>query len=445
MSYILGGNSYESIYPHWDGDMQELNEKCNNQLHDIYGNNPPEFAVRRLNDELSKICENNFSGFYLMMQDLIDKLGVMPHEFFTRGTAGNSFVAFLLGISGEINPLPAHYRCSDRHYSEISDDPVVKFGCELPEKNCPICGKKLIRDGFSLHQYMFTTDKGDGRPDFDLNVPKRFTQRPLEWMGNLKGIAASVPVINESLEKDGITEKITGYILVPDHVMDNPGIKEFLYKYKGRSVTGREYYEKYDELPKADILYHPHCDMLSKMAETKDIDVTKISLSDEKVKDMLRHLYDIPASEARLLWNPYSAEKETDESVPYGITMMIDTGVSCFSDVVKVFGLMYGTDVYHGNTKDLLDGAVTDINGVICDRDDVLWNCMDHGIDEETSFRIAESVRKGKGINPSFSDVMLNCGIPQWYLDSCNKIKYLLPKAHDISYVLQMWRLLYLM
>ncbi len=445
MSYILGGDSYESIYPHWDGDKQELDDKCNKRLHDIYGNNPPEWAVRRLNAELSKICEYNFSGFYLMMQDLIDKLGVMPHEFFTRGTAGNSFVAFLLGISGEINPLPAHYRCSDRHYSEISDDPAAKFGCELPEKNCPICGKNLIRDGFSLHQYMFTTDKGDVCPNFELNLPKKYTEKPLEWMSSLRGIAASVPILNDIYLDGEFTKEITGYVLIPDYAVTSPKVKDFLDKYSGKRITSREYYDGYDELPKVSILYHPYCETLKTMAESKNVDVTTISLSDQKVKDMLNKIDSLSIQKLALLMPPYTYKEESSNTIPHGITMMKKLGVSTFSDAVKAFGLMHGTDVYNGNARELILDGVASLNEIISDRDDIMYNCMDHGMDEVTSFKISDRVRKGKGLTEDLEGIMLKYGFPKWYIESCNKVKYLFPKAHSIGYVLQMWRILYLM
>ncbi len=445
MSHILGGDTYKSIYPHWDGDRQELIKKCHNRIKDIYGNNPPEWILDRLNDELTMIGENDFSAYYLMMQDVVDKTYLKAHEFFVRGTAGNSFVSYLLGITGEINPLPAHYRCIGGHYCEKATDKSIKFGCELPDKVCPVCGRNLKKDGFSLHHYMFMTDKGDRCPDFELNVPKRFTQEPLEWMGNLKGIAAAVPVINSSLSKDGFTKEITGYILVPDHVMDNPGIKEFLHKYRGKTITGREYYEKYRELPKINIINQPYCDMLVEMAAEKGVDVTKISLSDIKVKDMLKHLNDIPVSEAKRLFDPCSAKEEEGGEPPYFITIMKETGAGCFYDVVKAYGLMHGKGVYLGNAKELMDGGVTDISGVICDRDDIMWNCIEHGIDETTAYRIADSIRRGKGLDFGHEEVMLSSGIPQWYIDSCNRIRYLFPKAHGISYALQIWRLMYLM
>lgn len=455
--------------PQWRGMNQELRDICVEKARSLYGEELPEEVSERLERELQGICENGFAASCLLLHELLNKSDIREGEYNYRGSNGNSFVCYLLGFNGVVNPLKLHYRCESADYSEFPETDTV-MGYKLPEKVCPVCGKKLIRDGFGLTEYFWTGYEHDKEPYIELNILSSKRKAMFEQAGRLKGVGDAVfcgtthsvffnSVIKKAMEqyaekhgieitdeeKEPLIEKlngcVTGYgrhpgrvILIPDYAGRTEEIFAVRKDKNGERISVPEYHDYNDIFYSIDLLRTSQLDHLVRVADLTGIPQESISLDDEDVAKELvlseeEQAYGITGMYD--LWSPFAAE------------VMRMCRVKDFAGLVKLLSLLHGTGVWTGNGKEIISDKIAGFNEIIASRDDIFDYVAGLGFSDKDAFKIAERVRKGKGLLPEQEEDLTGKGVPEWYIESCNKIKYLFPRAHSLSYAVVHWRCLY--
>ena len=456
--------------PMWKGMNEELRRICEEKAHFLYGDILPEEVSERLDRELKGICDNGFAACFLLIYELFDKSDIREGEYHYRGSNGNSFVLYLLGINGVVNPLKPHYRCESADYSEFPETDAV-MGYKLPEKVCPVCGKKLIKDGFGLAEYFWTGYEHDKEPCFELNILSSKRKTMYEQVGRLKGVGDALfcgtthslyfsrrtekIIIDDYAKKHGIDitdeertaliEKlsgcVTGYGKHPGRVMlipDYAGRTEEIFAVRkgknGEKISIPDYYDYDNIFYSIDLLWSSQLDHLVRVADLTGIPQESISLDDEDVAKEL-----VLSGEEKIsgmtgmydLWSQFAAE----------VLQMCQ--VKDFAGLVKLLSLIHGTGVWTGNGEEIISQEKAGFDEIIASRDDIFDYLVGIGFSDRDSFKIAERVRKGKGLLPEQEEDLIGKGVPEWYIQSCNKIRYLFPRAHSLSYAVVHWRLLY--
>lgn len=418
----------------WADSDKELREKCESSAHKLYGEILPEEVLERLDSEIDAICRYGYETLYLTVSSLISGMGFRKSEYNFRGCCGNSFVAYLLGISGTVNPLSPHYRCSDGHYTEFCES-KTSYGYELPDKTCPVCGKKLIKDDFSLYEKFFMGEDGSKIPDFSINVVSGKKEETMRVLGYMKGVGQIVGcgTADAGADTEGFALRHpTGVILIPDYAGNAEDYLKVIRGYNGEMISKTDYYEVDHIFSKIGILWNTQTDHLSRVEDLTGIPADSIALDDNEI---------IAAFKPSLLDELHGVSGIDGLTGEHWETMLRMCPIRKFSDLVKLFGLMHGTGTWTGNAEELLMKGTVSLNEVIADRDDVYDTMIKYGIDEELAFSYAERIRKGRGFTEEQKTDLCARGIPEWFIESCGKIKYLFPRAHSISYALQIWQL----
>ncbi|MGN0335490.1 MAG: PolC-type DNA polymerase III [Lachnospiraceae bacterium] len=463
---------------------QTLREICYNKAHEIYGENLPEVVVERLERELKSIIGNGFAVMYIIAQKLVWKSNADGYLVGSRGSVGSSFVATMAGIT-EVNPLSPHYICPECHYCDF-DSPEVrafagKAGCDMPDKNCPVCGTPLKKEGFDIPFETFLGFKGNKEPDIDLNFSGDYQNKAHRYtevifgagqtfragtigtladktaFGYVKNYYEERGIHKRVCEIDRIVQGCTGIrrttgqhpggiIVLPmgHEIYQFTPVQRPANDMTTDTVTTHFDYHSIDHnLLKLDILGHDDPTMIRMLEDITGIDAKKIPLDEPKVMSLFRSTEALGISPEDIGGCKLGSLGIPEFGTDFVIQMLIDTQPTCFSDLVRISGLSHGTDVWLGNAQTLIQEGKATISTAICTRDDIMTYLIQMGVESELSFTIMESVRKGKGLKPEWEAEMKNHNVPDWYIWSCKKIKYMFPKAHAAAYVMMAYRIAY--
>ena len=461
-----------------------LTEICYNKAHELYGEELPAIVKDRLDKELHSIISNGFAVMYIIAQKLVWKSVEDGYLVGSRGSVGSSLVAFMAGIT-EVNSLSAHYRCPNCHYYDFDSPEVKAFagnaGCDMPDKICPVCGKPLVKDGFDIPFETFLGFKGDKEPDIDLNFSGEYQSKAHKYtevifgagqtyragtVGTLADKTAYGYVKNYYEERGKrkrsceINRIVLGCTGVRRSTGQHPGgiivlpvgedINSFTpVQHPANDMTTDivtthfDYHSIDHNLLKLDILGHDDPTMIRMLQDLTGIDPTTIPLDDPGVMSLFQSTSALGITPDDIDGCPVGSLGIPEFGTDFVIQMLLDTKPKCFSDLIRISGLGHGTDVWLGNAQTLILEGTADISHCICCRDDIMIYLINKGVDSALSFTIMESVRKGKGLKPEFESAMKEKDVPDWYIASCKKIKYMFPKAHAAAYVMMAWRIAY--
>ncbi len=457
---------------------------CYNKAHELYGEKLPRIVEERLEKELHSIITNGFAVMYIIAQKLVWKSVEDGYLVGSRGSVGSSLVAFMAGIT-EVNSLSAHYRCGKCHYYDF-DSPEIKAaagnaGCDLPDKICPVCGEKLIKDGFDIPFETFLGFKGDKEPDIDLNFSGEYQSKAHKYtevifgagqtyragtiatladktaFGYVKNYYEERGIHKRTSEINRITAGCTGIrrstgqhpggIIVLPMGQDINSFTPVQHPANDTTTdivtTHFDYHSIDHNLLKLDILGHDDPTMIRMLQDLTGIDPTRIPLDDKAVMSLFQNTSALGITPEQISGCPVGSLGIPEFGTEFVIQMLLDTKPKQLSDLIRISGLGHGTDVWLGNAQDLILSGQATISSAICCRDDIMIYLINQGVESSLAFTIMESVRKGKGLKPEWEAAMKEKDVPDWYIGSCKKIKYMFPKAHAAAYVMMAWRIAY--
>ena len=469
---------------------QMLRDICYNKAHKMYGDPLPEIVQERLDRELNSIISNGYAVMYIIAQKLVWKSNEDGYLVGSRGSVGSSFVATMSGIT-EVNPLHAHYLCKHCQYSDFDSDLVKSFsgrsGCDMPDKLCPRCGKPLSKEGFDIPFETFLGFKGNKEPDIDLNFSGEYQSKAHKYTevifgegqtfkaGTIGTLAdkTAFGYVKNYYEERGIHKRnceidriVQGCVGVRRTTGQHPGgivvlpMGEQIYTFTpvqhpandmtvDITTTHFDYHSIDHNLLKLDILGHDDPTMIRMLQDLTGVDPTQIPLDDKAVMSLFQDTSALGITPDDLVNCQLGALGIPEFGTDFAMGMLIDTQPKEFSDLVRIAGLSHGTDVWLGNAQTLIQEKKATISTAICTRDDIMIYLIGMGLDSEESFKIMENVRKGivaKGKCdkwPEWKQDMIDHNVPDWYIWSCEKIKYMFPKAHAAAYVMMAWRIAY--
>ena len=463
--------------PMMPGADEEIREMSYGKAKELYGENLPEIVEKRLKQELTPIIGHGFSVLYLISQKLVKKSNTDGYLVGSRGSVGSSFVATMTGIT-EVNPLPPHWRCPHCQYSKFITDGSVGCGYDLPDKDCPVCGTPLIKDGHDIPFAVFMGFDGDKVPDIDLNfsgvyqpVAHKFTEvmfgKDFAYRaGTIATVAdkTAYGYVMKFYEEKGIKkhkayiEKIAkgcmgvkrttgqhpaGIMVVPRN-MDVHFFTPIQHPADDKTTTTItthfDYHSISSRLVKLDILGHDDPTVIKMLEDLTHRDPKTIPFDDKATLSIFSSTEALGVTPEELGANS-GTFGIPEFRTSFTRQMIDDTHPSCFSDLVRISGFSHGTDVWLGNAQDLIRSGTCTLHDAISARDDIMMYLIHNGIDPLLSFKTMENVRKGKGIAAEVVETLRQGGIPEWYIQSCQKIKYLFPRAHATAYVMMAYRI----
>ena len=471
----------ETFPPRIEGSDKELRDMCNAKAERIYGSPLPDVVRKRLDRELNSIINNGYAVMYIIAQKLVTKSLADGYLVGSRGSVGSSLAATMSDIT-EVNPLPAHYVCEnpDCKYSYFYEIGEWGSGADLPDKDCPKCGRPLKKDGHDIPFEVFLGFEGDKEPDIDLNFSGSYQPVIHKYTEVLfgEGHTYKAGTIGTVAEKTAF-----GYAkkFVEENDLNSTsaevlrlasgctGVKRTTGQHPGGIMVIPDYKDVYDITPIQYPANDPSCGVITTHFDYHSISgrILKLDILGHDVPTIIRMIEDITGKiateiplddkETMSLFTSTEALGVTPEEIncPIGCLaipefgtkfvrqMLLDTKPKTFAELVRISGLSHGTDVWLNNAQDLVVEGTVEFKEVISTRDDIMNYLIFKGLPPKMAFTIMESVRKGKGLKPEFIEEMKKNDVPDWYIGSCQKIKYMFPKAHAVAYVMMSFRLAY--
>ena len=490
-------DKYPPVIENSDQDLKDI---CFNKAHEMYGEVLPQIVEDRLNKELHSIISNGYAVMYIIAQKLVWKSNDDGYLVGSRGSVGSSLAATMAGIT-EVNPLSPHYLCPKCYYNDFYSDEVKAFaggaGCDMPDKICPKCGAKLNKMGFDIPFETFLGFKGNKEPDIDLNFSNEyqskahaytevifgkgqtfkagtigtvaektaygFVMKYFEEKSAKNALEGKPPIVKRKCEIERIAE---GCIDIRRTTGQHPGgivvlpIGEEIHSFTPVQhpandmttsivTTHFDYHSIDHNLLKLDILGHLDPTMIRMLQDLTGIDPLEIPLDSKEVMSLFQNTSALGIKPEDIGGTKLGALGIPEFGTDFAMQMLMDTKPQYFSDLVRIAGLAHGTDVWLGNAQTLIKEGKATISTAICTRDDIMIYLIQKGLDSEESFKIMEMVRKGKVASgkckewPEWKQDMIDHGVPDWYIWSCERIKYMFPKAHAAAYVMMAWRVAY--
>jgi len=465
--------------PTIENSVQDLKDLVYGKLHRLYGENPPELMVKRVDTELNDIINCHYDVIYMSAQRLVQNSLENGYLVGSRGSVGSSIVAYMSGIT-EVNSFPPHYRCPnpDCKYTTFDIPEGYECGADLPDAVCPKCGATFEKDGFNIPFETFLGFGGDKVPDIDLNFSGEYQARAHAYCTEMFGKshvfrAGTVGTVAEKTAFGYVKKYLSergkvvgraeenrlaagcvgvrrttgqhpgGLVVIPQeneiwdfcpvqHPADDPNSDQI--------TTHFEYHSMEENLLKLDMLGHDDPTMIRMMEDMTGVDAKTIPLDDKKTMSIFTSSKVLGYENDKLL-GPTGAVAVPEFNTRFTREVLLDTKPTKFDFLVRISGYTHGTDVWLGNAKDLIVSGTARVDQTIGCRDDIMIYLISCGLPEKRAFKIMESVRKGKGLPDGAEDEMKEAGVPEWYITSCKKIKYLFPKAHAVAYVMMAFRI----
>ena len=463
--------------PKIENSVEDLRALVYGKLHRLYGENPPELITRRVETELHDIITCHYDVIYMSAQKLVQNSLEHGYLVGSRGSVGSSLVAFMSGIT-EVNSLPAHYRCPECKYCSFDVPEGVNCGADLPDAVCPNCGAPLDKDGFNIPFETFLGFGGDKVPDIDLNFSGEYQANAHQYCIEMFGAshvfrAGTIGTVAEKtafgyvkkyLEKRNLTvshaeenrlaagcvdvrrttgQHPGGLVVIPqeNEIWDFCPVQHPADDVHTDIITTHfEYHSMEENLLKLDMLGHDDPTMIRMMEDMTQVDAQKIPLDDKDTMSIftsskvLGYEHDPILTEVGSVGIP-------EFGTGFTRGMLMDTKPTQFDTLIRLSGFSHGTDVWLGNAKDLILSGTATVGQAIGCRDDIMLYLIQCGMPEKRAFKIMEAVRKGRGLPEGAEQEMAAAGVPDWYIGSCKKIKYLFPKAHAAAYVMMAFRI----
>ena len=465
--------------PKIENSVEDLKSLVYGKMHRLYGENPPELIVKRVETELNDIITCNYDVIYMSAQKLVQNSLENGYLVGSRGSVGSSIVAYMSGIT-EVNSFPPHYRCPNENCKYTTFDVPAGYECgaDLPDAVCPKCGTPYTKEGFNIPFETFLGFGGDKVPDIDLNFSGEYQARAHAYCtemfgkahvfraGTIGGVAEKTAFgyVKKYLEERQIRKSAAemnrlaagcvgvrrttgqhpgGLVVIPQendiwdfcpvqHPADDPNSDQI--------TTHFEYHSMEENLLKLDMLGHDDPTMIRMMEDITGVDAKTIPLDDKKTMSIFTSSKVLGYENDPIL-GPTGAVAVPEFNTRFTRGVLLDTTPDKFDFLVRISGYTHGTDVWLGNAKDLIVSGVARVDQTIGCRDDIMIYLISCGLPEKRAFKIMESVRKGKGLPDGAEQEMKDAGVPEWYIGSCKKIKYLFPKAHAVAYVMMAFRI----
>ena len=465
--------------PKIENSVEDLKALVYGKFHRLYGENPPELMVKRVETELHDIITCHYDVIYMSAQKLVQNSLEHGYLVGSRGSVGSSIVAYMAGIT-EVNSFPPHYRCPNPECKYTTFDVPKGFGCgaDLPDAVCPKCGTKFEKDGFNIPFETFLGFGGDKVPDIDLNFSGEYQAKAHAYCTEMFGKthvfrAGTIGTVAEKtafgyvkkyLSERGLTASRAeearlangcvgvrrttgqhpgGLVVIPQeneiwdfcpvqHPADDPNADQI--------TTHFEYHSMEENLLKLDMLGHDDPTMIRMMEDMTGVDAKKIPLDDKNTMSIFTSSKVLGYENDPIL-GPTGAVAIPEFNTRFTRGMLLDTMPTKFDTLLRLSGFSHGTDVWLGNAKDLILSKTASVDEAIGCRDDIMIYLISCGMPEKRSFKIMEAVRKGRGLPEGAEEEMRAAGVPDWYIGSCKKIKYLFPKAHAVAYVMMAFRI----
>ncbi len=465
--------------PKIENSVEDLKNLVYTKFHRLYGDNPPESFSQRLETELHDIISCHYDVIYMSAQKLVQNSLEHGYLVGSRGSVGSSIVAYMSGIT-EVNSFPPHYRCPNpRCKHTILDVPKgYNCGADLPDAVCPKCGTKMVKDGFNIPFETFLGFGGDKVPDIDLNFSGEYQAEAHAYCISLFGSshvfrAGTIGTVAEKTAFGYVKKYLSerektasraeegrlaagcvgvrrttgqhpgGLVVIPQeneiwdfcpvqHPADDPTSDQI--------TTHFEYHSMEENLLKLDMLGHDNPTMIRMMEDMTGVDAKTIPLDDKDTMSIFTSSKVLGYEDDPIL-GPTGAVAIPEFNTRFARGMLIDTMPTRFDTLLRLSGFSHGTDVWLGNAKDLITSKTATVDSTIGCRDDIMQYLISCGMPDKRSFKIMESVRKGRGLPPGAEEEMVAAGVPEWYINSCKKIKYLFPRAHAVAYVMEAFRI----